>query len=247
MATEPLIEVHDDAATLATAVAGELLTRLADAQSAGRVPHVVLTGGSIAGAIHAEVARLSSGTESPPVDWTQVALWWGDDRFVPAASEDRNALQARTAFIEALAIPAAHVHEVPSTDDVATAEEAAQRYADALVEHGADQFEVLMLGVGPDGHVASLFPGFEQLDVRDRDVAAVHDSPKPPPDRVTLTFAALERARSTWFLVSGEEKAEAVARALSPATTSGAETPASVPRGREETTWFLDRAAASRL
>ncbi len=78
-------------------------------------------------------------------------------------------------------------------------------------------------------------------------MVAVHDSPKPPPDRVTLTFAALARARSTWFLVSGEAKAEAVARALSPATTSAQETPASVPQGREETTWFLDRAAASRL
>lgn len=247
MAAEPLIEVHDDGPALATAVAGELLTRLADAQTAGRVPHVVLTGGSIAGAIHAEVARLSSASESPQVDWSQVALWWGDERFVPATSEDRNGLRARAAFIDTLEIPAGHVHEMASTDDVDTAEEAARRYAAALAEHGADQFEVLMLGVGPDGHVASLFPGSDQLDVRDRDVVAVHDSPKPPPDRVTLTFACLARSRATWFLVSGEEKAEAVARALSPASTTAQETPASVPRGREETTWFLDRAAASRL
>ncbi|MEN8707291.1 MAG: 6-phosphogluconolactonase [Nocardioides marinisabuli] len=243
MTTDALIEVHDDAASLATAVAGELLARLADAQSADRVPHVVLTGGTIADTVHAELARLGAASD---VDWTRVALWWGDERFVAAGSEDRNAGQARAAFIDALGVPAEHVHEVPSTDDVATAEEAAERYADALAEHGADGFEVLMLGVGPDGHVASLFPGFPQLDEQERSVVAVHDSPKPPPDRVTLTFPTLARARSTWFLVSGEGKAEAVARALSAAATP-AETPASVPRGREETTWFLDRPAASHL
>ena len=244
MTTEPLIEVHDDAAALATAVAGELLVRIADAQSAGRVPAVVLTGGSIADAVHAEVARLGTSGE---VDWSRVALWWGDERFVAAGSEDRNAGQARAAFIDALGVPAEHVHEVASSDDVASAEEAAERYAAELAEHGADGFEVLMLGVGPDGHVASLFPGFDELEEQERAAVAVHDSPKPPSDRVTLTFPTLGRARSTWFLVSGEAKADAVARALSPTSTTPAETPASVPRGRVETTWFLDRPAASRL
>jgi 6-phosphogluconolactonase len=244
MTTEPLIEVHDDAAALATAVAGELLARLADSQSAGRVPAVVLTGGSIADAVHAEVARLGTSGE---VDWTRVALWWGDERFVAAGSDDRNAGQARAAFIDALGVPAEHVHEVPSSDDVDSAEEAAERYAAALAEHAPEGFEVVMLGVGPDGHVASLFPGFDQLDEQERAVVAVHDSPKPPPDRVTLTFPALAQTRSTWFLVSGEAKADAVARALSPTSTTPAETPASVPRGRVETTWFLDRPAASRL
>ena len=75
-----------------------------------------------------------------------------------------------------------------------------------------------MLGVGPDGHVASLFPGSPQLDVDDAVAVGVTDSPKPPPERVSLTFGALNRSRSVWFLVSGEEKAGAVARALAAGT-----------------------------
>ena len=80
--------------------------------------------------------------------------------------------------------------------------------------HGAGFFEVLMLGVGPDGHIASLFPGHPALDVTDQIAVAVHDSPKPPPDRVSLTFEAMDRARAVWFLVSGDGKADAVAAAL---------------------------------
>ena len=81
-------------------------------------------------------------------------------------------------------------------------------------EHGAGSFDVLMLGMGPDGHIASLFPGLPQLDVDDDIAVAVNGSPKPPPERITLTFAALNRSRSVWFLVSGEGKAEAVAAAM---------------------------------
>jgi len=113
-------------------------------------------------------------------------------------------------------------------------------------EHGTDEFDVVMLGMGPDGHVASLFPGSAQLDVDDEIAAAVTDSPKPPPERVTLTYGALNRSRSVWLLVSGSEKAEAVARALDPATDRH-DVPAAGVGGSVETVWFLDRAAASRL
>ncbi len=106
---------------------------------------------------------------------------------------------------------------------------------------------MLMLGVGPDGHIASLFPGRPELDVRDRTTVPVTDSPKPPPERVSLTYPTLARSRATWLLVSGEGKAEAVARTLSPAGTTIEESPASGVSGREETVWFLDRAAASHL
>ena len=103
-----------------------------------------------------------------------------------------------------------------------------------------------MLGVGPDGHVASLFPGHPALDVDDAIAVAVHDSPKPPPDRIRLTFSALNRARCVWFLVSGEEKADAVAAALAEGTDLH-DVPAAGVTGHEETIWFLDRDAASRL
>ena len=100
--------------------------------------------------------------------------------------------------------------------------------------------------MGPDGHVASLFPGSPQLDADDQVAVGVTDSPKPPPERVTLTFGALNRSRSVWFLVSGEEKAGAVARALAPGTDLH-DIPAAGVTGEAETIWFLDRDSASQL
>ncbi|MDN4162150.1 6-phosphogluconolactonase [Nocardioides abyssi] len=246
----PRIEVHDDDRALATAVAGELLTRLVDAQAAGRVPHVALTGGTIAEVVHGEIARLAASSE---VDWTRVELWWGDERFVEPGSPDRNAGQARAAFLDVVGVPAEHVHEVPTTAECGTVEEAATAYAEALRAHGGGGFEVVMLGLGPDAHIASLFPGHPALDTIDALTVAVRDSPKPPPERVSLTFEALAANRALWFLVSGEGKAEAVARALAGRTGAGGEVadvhdvPAVGVTGGEETIWFLDRASASQL
>ncbi|MCD4525878.1 6-phosphogluconolactonase [Nocardioides sp. cx-173] len=240
-ASAPLIEVHPDAGALATAVAGELLSRLADAQEAGREPQIALTGGSIAEALHRELARLSPGSG---VDWTRVVVWWGDERFVPADDPDRNAGQARRAFLDE--VGATQVHEMPASDSGADVAAAAQAFEDAVQAHGAGEFEVVMLGIGPDGHVASLFPGRPELAVEDRIAVAVTDSPKPPPERITFTFPALNRSRSVWLVASGEGKAEAVARALADAG-SVEETPARGVRGQVDTVWFLDREAASRL
>jgi 6-phosphogluconolactonase len=237
----PLIEVQPDPETLATAVAGELLNRIADAQAAGRVPHIGLTGGTIADAVHRQVARMSAGSG---VDWGAVHFWFGDERFLPADSPDRNAGQARGAFLDG--VGASEVHEVPAADQVPDAETAAASYSDVVRAEGEGAFDVLMLGIGPDGHVASLFPGHPALDVTGAIAIAVHNSPKPPPDRVTLTFEALDRAHAVWFLASGEAKADAVARTLAD-DGSVAETPARGVSGLVETTFFLDQEAASRL
>jgi 6-phosphogluconolactonase len=239
--SEPRVEVQPDSAALATAVAGELLSRLGDAQAAGHVPQIALTGGGIAEAVHRELARLAPGSG---VDWSQVVVWWGDERFVARDSEDRNARDARAAFLDL--VGATQVHEVPSTDEAADVDAAAAAYSETLREHGAGEFDVLMLGMGPDGHVASLFPGHQALDVHDRVAVAVRDSPKPPPERVSLSFAALNRARSVWFLVTGETKARAVAAALAPDGDLH-DTPARGVTGRQETTWFVDQDAASQL
>jgi 6-phosphogluconolactonase len=239
----PRIEVHVDAADLATAVAGELISRLEDAQARGEEPQIGLTGGSIAEHVHRELAQRGADSE---VDWTRVVVWWGDERFVPADSEDRNAVQARAAFGDRLAFDPAKVHEVPSSSEASSVDEAAAAYSRDLREHGSGSFEVLMLGVGPDGHIASLFPGSAQLDVDDEVAVGVTDSPKPPSERVSLTFGALNRSRAVWFLVSGEEKAGAVARALDPATDVH-DVPAAGVTGEQETIWFLDRGSASRL
>ncbi|WP_395691828.1 6-phosphogluconolactonase [Nocardioides sp.] len=241
MSAAPRVEVHPDAAALATAVAGELLSRLADAQAAGGVPQVVLTGGTIADDIHREIARLSPGSE---VDWSQVVLWWGDERFVAPDSPDRNAGQAQAAFLDAVGADPAKVHPMPSTADAADVDAGAAAYAETVRDHGAGEFDVVMLGIGPDGHVASLFPGFPQLDA-DGVAVGVTGSPKPPPERISLTNASLNRARSVWFLVSGDGKAGAVARALGGADRH--DIPAAGVTGHDETIWFLDRPAASQL
>lgn len=239
--TEPRIEVHPDASALATAVAGELIARLQAAQASGHVPQIGLTGGSIAEAVHREVARLSPGSD---VDWGRVVIWFGDERFVAPDSPDRNANQARAAFLDA--VGAMEVHEMPSTADATDVAAAATAYGATMREHGAGQFDVLMLGIGPDGHVASLFPGHEALGVDDAVAVGVLGSPKPPPERISLTFATLNRSESVWFLASGEGKAEAVAKALA-AEGSVTDTPARGVRGQDETIWFLEHDAASHL
>lgn len=247
-----VVVVHPDAATLAAATAARLLLRLVDAQSTHRPLHVALTGGTVGIRTLAEVA---ASPLRDAVDWTGVHLWWGDERFLPAGDADRNETQAREALLDALPVPPGNVHPVPAADAVATPEEAAAAYAEELARHvggdgeGSDDagpvvpaFDVVLLGMGPDGHVASLFPGHEALDVVDRTVVGVHGSPKPPPERVSLTFPALEAADEVWVVAAGAEKAEAVARAL--ADDDVASTPASGAVGRTRTLWLLDAAAA---
>jgi 6-phosphogluconolactonase len=241
------LRILSDPAELAAVVADRFLQRVAAAQGRGEQPQVALTGGTIAHDVHREIAqRAESGGHD--VDWSRVGFWWGDERFVAPHSDDRNALDARAVFLDPLG--ATSVHEVPSTAEAADVEAAATAYGDRLRASGAGEFDLVMLGMGPDGHVASLFPGFPQLDA-DGIAVPVTGSPKPPPERVSLTFPALNRTRAVWFLVTGAAKAEAVVRALADtgdlhATPARGINPAP-QRGAGETTWFLDVAAASKL
>jgi 6-phosphogluconolactonase len=174
------------------------VTRLVDVQSHRSPVHVVLTGGTVG---IATLAALAHSPARDAVDWSEVHLWWGDERFVPAGDGDRNETQAREALLDALgdALPAANVHPVPAQDDdVADPHVAADAYAGELAAHapaGAEvpQFDVLLLGMGPDGHVASLFPGHEALRAAGRPTVGVEGSPKPPPLRVSLTFGPSTR------------------------------------------------------
>jgi 6-phosphogluconolactonase len=230
-----------DPDALADAVAAALIARLAEVQAEGRVPSVALTGGSIAERIHRAVATSIDGLD---VDWSEVDFYFGDERYVDTWSEERNALAARRDLLDQVEVDPARVHEMPASDSGLTLEEAAAAYSDTVHAHGTGEFDVVMLGMGPDGHVASLFPGHPALDVDDRITVAVTGSPKPPPERLSLTFAALNRTRAVWFVVSGEAKADAVARAR----RSGADrhdVPAAGVAGREETIWWVDTAAAS--
>lgn len=240
----PRVEVHADAADLATTVAGAFLRMVTVQQAAGEVPQVALTGGTIADRIHHEIARLAPDSE---VDWSRIDVYWGDERFVAPDSEERNAVQAHRALLDPLGVDPARVHEVPSTSDVSSVEEAATAYAATVRATGSRRFHLVMLGVGPDGHVASLFPGHPQVDATEAIAVPVTDSPKPPPERVSLTLEALNRADEVWFVVSGADKAEAVGRALAPTPPDVHEIPAAGVRGAVETIWFLDRDSASQV
>jgi 6-phosphogluconolactonase len=243
--SKPEIETFPSPEALAAAVAGRLVVRLAAVQAAGRTPAVGLTGGTIADKIHEAVVAATEGHED--VDWSNVDFWWGDERYVPADDDGRNAKQAREAMLDHLGVDARRVHEMPASDGPQDSlEDAAEAYGAEVRRHGSGQFDVVMLGVGPDGHVASLFPGSPQLDVDGAIAVSVTDSPKPPPERITLTFGALNRSSEVWFVVSGEGKADAVAKALADGTDLH-DIPAVGVTGQDHTVWFVDEAAASKL
>lgn len=250
MTSEPRVVVHPTAEALAAAVAARLVTTLVDAQSEARVPQVVLTGGTIAREVHRAVR---DGAAAAAVDWGSVEFWFGDERFVPADDAERNERQTREDLLDALPVDGSRVHPVAASDGAFgdDLDAAAAAYADELAavspasrDDSAPLFDVLMLGVGPDGHVASLFPDHPAAS-QPGTVVAVRQSPKPPPLRVSMTFATLARAREVWFLASGEGKSEAVGKALG--VSGPPQLPASQPRGHERTLWLLDADAAAAL
>ncbi|GAB1823187.1 6-phosphogluconolactonase [Herbidospora sp. RD11066] len=239
MSAVPTVLVHRDPGVLAQAVAARLITRLVDVQAERGTASVVLTGGTVG------IATLAAVAASPArdaVDWRSLDVWWGDERFVPAGSADRNEKQAREALLDAVDLDPKRVHPMAASDSGLTPEEAAERYAANL--GSAPEFDVLMLGMGPDSHVASLFPGHAALHVSDRMAVAVHDSPKPPPTRVSLTFPAIQAAREVWVIASGAEKAAAVRLGL---TCDRLSAPAAGARGVERTLFLLDAAAAAEI
>ena len=246
----PEILVHPDAALLAKAVAARLVTRLVDAVAATGHAHLVLTGGGIGTAV---LVELAAAPARDAVDWRQVDFWWGDERFVPAGHPDRNETGARSALLDRINLDPARVHPMPGPDgpDGDDPEAAAARYAGWLAaaarpeDHGpVPSFDVLILGIGPEGHVASLFPGMPAV-YDSRPVVAVRGSPKPPPVRISLTFPSIQAAREVWILASGEEKAGAAALALS--GSGPVQLPAAGARGRQRTLFLLDEAAAAKL
>jgi 6-phosphogluconolactonase len=256
-----LVVVHRDAAQLAAAAAARLVTELVDAQAARGRAHVVLTGGGIG---TATLAALSAAPARDAIDWQALDVWWGDERFLPLGDPERNATQAREALLDAVPLEPARVHEMPASDGPfgPDLDAAAAWYATQLgVAAGPDDhdrvpsFDVLMLGVGPDGHIASLFPGHPALDVAVGSAIGVRQSPKPPPIRISLTLPAIGRARQIWLLAAGAEKADACATALAQAgaaaltepAPSDPALPAARAHGRSRTLWLLDRAAAAKV
>ena len=246
----PEVVVHGSPDLLAKAVAARLLTRLVDAQAARGSASVVLTGGRVGIRV---LRELRDSPARDAVDWQRVDVWWGDERWRPPGDAERNDRQAREALLDAVPLDPARVHPFPAAEgaDRDDPEPAADSYAKELAaaarpeDHGdVPRFDVLLLGVGPEGHIASVFPE-SPAAYDDRSVVAVRGCPKPPPTRLTLTFRAIQAASEVWPVVAGEDKAAAVALALGGA--GWVQVPAAAARGRTRTLWLLDRAAASRL
>jgi 6-phosphogluconolactonase len=246
----PDVVIEPDADRLVRSVASALVARLAAAQAVHGTASVVLTGGGIGTAVLERVADLAAEPEHAVVDWTAVDVWWGDERFVPADSPDRNELGARVAFLGRVGLDPERIHPMPSSDaGFDEPEEAAAWYAEQLAAAAGTgrtmpRIDVLMLGMGPEGHVASIFPESPAAS-DERPVVAVRNCPKPPPTRISLGFPAITSAEEVWLLVSGEGKADAVAQALGGADRL--QIPAAGARGRRATRWLLDTAAASKL
>ncbi|MGW0183265.1 6-phosphogluconolactonase [Nocardia sp. NPDC003345] len=242
--SETSVEVYPDSDALTTAAARLFVDTLTAAQAARGSASVVVTGGGT-GIRLLEKVRANAGG----LDWSNLDVFWGDERFVPAGDPDRNELQAHRALLDHVPVDPARVHTVATSDgEYPDPVEAAAEYATALRAHLATYgaFDLHLLGMGPDGHINSLFPGHAETLGEQRELAvAVTDSPKPPPVRVTLTYPAIRRARQVVLVVAGADKAEPVAAALNGADPL--KVPAAGARGTESTVWLVDRAAAPGL
>ena len=221
------------AAQQAELIAGEIAEVIAEALKRQPKFNLVLTGGTLGIAIAGALGRKN-------VEWDRVRIWFGDERFVSLTDPDRNEAQALAVWPDL-----AELHLVRFPAPPISLSQAAHDF-DAWfsqefgsLEESDSVFDLVLLGMGPDGHVASLFPGREHSKGW---VVAEDNSPKPPAQRLSLSYQALNRSRRVWFVVSGAAKREALRSAL-----SQAELPASKVKGMEETLWLVDEEVSDGL
>jgi 6-phosphogluconolactonase len=241
------VETYPDSGLLVEATGNRLIDTIQTAVAARGQALIVLTGGGNGIALLQYLA-----THGHQIDWSKVHLFWGDDRYVPEDDDERNYKQARAALLDHIDIPSSNVHAMPASDgefgaDLAAAALAYEQVLAANAQPGypTPNFDVHLLGMGPEGHINSLFPDTPAVRETTRMVVSVEDSPKPPPQRITLTLLAIRRSREVWLMVSGAAKAEAAAAAI------GGADPVSIPAagavGLETTLWLLDKEAAAQL
>jgi 6-phosphogluconolactonase len=225
--TQPEWRVFADAEALVAALADALCAEAGAAIAARGVFHLVLAGGSTPRALYRALADRNAGDAR----WH---VWYGDERCLPAGHPERNSVMSETAWLAASRIPPENRRPIPAELGAVAA---AARYAGWLKD--VADFDVVLLGIGEDGHTASLFPGHDWGDAPGSpDVLAVLGAPKPPPERVSLSAARLNRSRRVWFVVTGSGKSEALLR-----WKRGEKLPVSVVRGRLEALAWLDQAA----
>ncbi len=234
VAVYPSAEAVSEA--VANRMAGALLRALAD----GQVAHICITGGRGGHGALAALAR------DPGIDWSRVHVWWSDERFVPTGDAQRNDVMAKEALLDAVDLPAANVHPMPTSDAFEDIDDAANGYAEEMAAFGSPgpTFCVSILGMGEDGHVASLFP--EHAGLREtRPAFPVLESPKPPPRRISMSFEAINNADEIIIIASGSGKADAVGLFINDAGPLAV--PAAGVHGRRGTFLVVDEAAAVHL
>jgi len=242
-----VVEIFPDSTALVDAAAKRLIDAIGSAVAARGRALIVLTGGGNGIALLRQL-----GMHGQRIDWARVHLFWGDERYVPEDDDERNDKQARGALLDHIDIPSSNVHAMPASDgefggDLAAAALAYEQVLAANAEPGrpVPDFDVHLLGMGPEGHINSLFPDTPAVRETSRMVVAVEDCPKPPPRRITLTLPAVQRSREVWLMVSGAGKADAAAAAI------GGADPVSIPAaggvGLQTTLWLLDEEAAAKL
>jgi 6-phosphogluconolactonase len=232
-------EVHvEQAPALSARLARLLEDQAGRAQEERGVCAVALPGGSVAGIFFPDLARAQC-------DWSRVAFFWGDERAVPPDHPESNYGLARRLWLDPAGVPASSVHRMPA--DAPDLARAARAYEEEMtrVLGAPPRLDIALLGVGPDGHVCSLFPGHPLLLERERSVAPIEDSPKPPPRRLTLTLPALWSAEVLVVAALGEGKAAVLRDALE---DPGSELPVALAmRGARGALVLLDPPAASLL
>lgn len=241
------VRVYDDKDSLAAAVAARFLKRLGVTLGSQDRAHIVLTGGTMGIKVLETVARAKA---RDGVDWSRVTFWWGDERYLPSDDADRNETQAREALLDALALPEENIKPFPALGEHASIEDAADAYAAELAAAAPPgerhpRFDLTFLGVGPDGHVASLFPEHDAVLDTESVVRAETASPKPPPERLTLTLPVLNSSERVWLVLAGSDKAGPLGLALADANPHAV--PAAGVEGRSKTVFFVDREAASEV
>ncbi|MCA1979583.1 MAG: 6-phosphogluconolactonase [Thiobacillus sp.] len=221
----PASRVFDTPEILVRTLADTLLMQAsASIAQHGRF-HLVLAGGTTPRALYEALANRDAGSDK----WH---IWYGDERCLPSGHPERNNVMAETAWLAESRIPPEQRRPIPAE---LGAEAAAAEYAARLADVPA--FDLVLLGLGEDGHTASLFPGRAWTGA---DALAVHDAPKPPPDRVSLSADRLSNSQAVWFVVTGTDKREALRR-----WGEGTPLPAAAVRGRLATLVWMDRAAAN--
>lgn len=247
MSNEPRVLIHRDREELVASVARRFIKKAVQIIDDFGEVTVALTGGT------AGIASLAAIDASPARDsvaWDRVNLWWGDERWVPRSDPERNELQAREALLDHVALDPARVHPMPAAGEGLTLEEAAERYAAELraaapTGQTLPAIDMFYLGVGPDGHINSLFPGTDAIRERTRTVLAVRNSPKPPPERLTLTLPVVNSAARVVAMFSGAEKGAPLGLALAGANAD--EVPVAAVLGRRKTIFHVDADAVAQV